>query len=313
MSTYSFVGRVAVITGAGRGIGRAYAQLLAERGASIVVNDLGGSMQGAGADPEVASGVAAEIAGAGGIAIADAHDVSTPEGGQAVIDTALERFGRVDALINNAGIIRWAGLPEADAANLTGHLAVHVYGSFNTTRAAWPHMVDHHYGRIVMTTSTGMFGLPNNLSYATAKAAVVGLTRSLTVAGAPHGIKVNLIAPAAFTRMAGRPTDDATSGSVDTGAAAMAPELVAPMAAFLAHEDCPVSGEIYAAGGGRFARLFIASTAGYVHRGGQPTVEDIGQHWTAINDETAYSVPEDLTAWSSGFMAHLLPGDPAAP
>ena len=138
------------------------------------------------------------------------------------------------------------------------HLAVHVGGSFNTARAAWPHMVEQGYGRIVMTTSSGMFGLPNNLSYATAKGGVIGLTRSLATAGAEHGIKVNLIAPAACTRMAGRG---------DRGPdREMAPELVAPMAAFLAHEDCPVSGEIYAAGAGRFARLFIASTEGYVAR-----------------------------------------------
>ena len=159
-----------------------------------------------------------------------------------------QRFGRVDILVNNAGIVRWAGFPEADADNLDRHLAVHVGGSFNTTRAAWPHMVERGYGRIVMTGSTGMFGLPNNLSYAAAKGAVVGLARSLATAGAAHGIKVNVIAPAAFTRMAGRGPDIPE----------MAPELVAPMAAFLAHEDCPVTGEIYTAGAGRFARIFIA-------------------------------------------------------
>ncbi len=167
---------------------------------------------------------------------------------------------------------------------------MHVGGSFNTTRAAWPHMVEQGYGRIVMTTSAGLFGLPMNLSYATAKGAVIGLTRSLTTAGAAHGIKVNLIAPAAVTRMAGRASNDRGD---DDGSASMAPELVAPMAAFLAHEDCPVSGEIYAAGAGRFARIFIASTPGYVHStsgqaGGPtsvPTIEDVAEHWTAINDE----------------------------
>ena len=129
-----------------------------------------------------------------------------------------------------------------------------------------------------------MFGLPNNISYATAKGGVVGLTRSLTTAGAAHGIKVNLIAPAATTRMAG-------AARRDDEAPEMAPELVAPMVAFLAHEDCPVSGEIYAAGAGRFARIFIASTAGYVHAGPEPTVEDVAEHWAAINDETGYDVP----------------------
>jgi NAD(P)-dependent dehydrogenase (short-subunit alcohol dehydrogenase family) len=301
-----FEGRVAVVTGAGRGIGRAHALLLAERGARVVVNDLGGSMEGVGVDAGPASTVAAEIVAAGGTARADSSDVSTADGAQALVDAALEQFGRVDILVNNAGIIRWAGFPKADADNLAAHLAVHVGGSFNTARAAWPRMVEQQYGRIVMTTSAGMFGLPNNTSYATAKAGVVGMTRSLTTAGAAHGIKINLIAPAAFTRMAGQSTEDADAGADDPVAAQMAPELVAPMVAFLAHEDCPVSGEIYAAGAGRFTRIFIASTEGYVYTGGQvPTMEDVAEHWATINDETGYSVPADLAGWSAAFMAHL--------
>jgi hypothetical protein len=142
-----------------------------------------------------------------------------------------------------------------------------------------------------------MLGLPNNISYATAKGAVVGLTRSLTTAGAAHGIKVNLIAPAAYTRMAGPAAGDLE--------ARMSPDLVAPMVAYLAHEDCPVSGEIYTAGAGRFARIFIASTPGYVHATPEPTIEDVAAHWATINDETDYFVPADLPAWSAAFLAHL--------
>jgi len=222
--------------------------------------------------------------------------VASTGGARALIDAAAERFGRLDVLINNAGNIRWAGMPEVDDNNLRLHLAVHLDGSFNTARAAWPHMVEQGYGRVVMTTSSGLFGLPNNTSYAAAKGAVIGLARSLATAGVDHGIKVNLIAPGAFTRMAGR------GGEAPPG---MAPELVAPMAAFLAHKDCPVSGEMYAAGFGRFARMFVAQTPGYVQTSSQPTIEDVAAHWEAINDESGYYVPTDLNEWSAKFMGHL--------
>jgi NAD(P)-dependent dehydrogenase (short-subunit alcohol dehydrogenase family) len=271
--------------------------LLAARGASVVVNDLGGSITGRGADAGPAVAVAAEIVSAGGAALADGSDVSSVEGAEGLVGAAIERYGRLDILINNAGIIRWAGPPDVDADNLAQHLAVHLGGSFNTALAAWPHMTEQGYGRIVMTTSSGLFGLPTNTSYAAAKGGVVGLTRSLATAGAKKGIKVNALAPAAMTRMAGPP-----SGDPDPN---MAPELVAPMAAFLSHEDCPVTGEIYAAGAGRFARIFIASTPGYVHPSADPTVEDIAAHWSAINDETGYVIPRDLMTWSAGFLAHL--------
>jgi NAD(P)-dependent dehydrogenase (short-subunit alcohol dehydrogenase family) len=303
MSELRFDGRVAVVTGAGRGIGRAHALLLAARGASVVVNDLGSSIGGDGEDDGPAAAVADEIVAAGGTAVADRSDVSIPAGGEALVRTAVEHFGRVDIVVNNAGIIRWAGLPDADLDNIDRHLAVHVAGSFNTTRAAWPHFVEQGYGRIVNTTSAGMFGLPKNLGYATAKGGVVGMTRSLKVAGAKHGIKVNLIAPAAMTRMAGPAGDDPAAAEADP----MAPHLVAPMVAFLAHEDCPVSGEIYAAGAGRFARIFIASTVGYVQQDPEPTIEDVAANWATINDETGYWLPPDLMGWSAAFLEHLPP------
>ncbi len=254
-------------------------------------------MEGVGSDGGPAADVVEEITALGGAAVADASNIATVAGAQAAVQAAVDHFGRIDVLINNAGIIRWAAFPEADEENLTSHLAVHTVGAFNTARAAWPHLADQGYGRIVMTTSSGMFGLPNNTSYATAKAAVVGLTRSLAVAGTKRGIKANLIAPAAMTRMAGP----------GGGPSEMTPELVAPMVAYLAHEECPVSGEMYAAGAGRFARMFIATTPGYVHPGPSASIEDIAQHWAAINDEAGYFIPKSLMDWSASFMAHLQP------
>jgi NAD(P)-dependent dehydrogenase (short-subunit alcohol dehydrogenase family) len=304
----SFEGRVAVVTGAGRGLGRSYAHLLAGRGASVVVNDLGGSMDGTGADAAPASAVVAEILAAGGDAVADTSDVAAADGAETLVDAAVGRFGRLDVLVNNAGIIRWAGLPEADTDNLARHLAVHLGGSFNTARAAWPHMVEKAYGRIVMTTSTGVFGLPDNTSYAAAKAAVVGLARSLATAGAAHGIRVNCIAPAAFTRMAGQAPGDATDAATDPRSEQLAPHLVAPMVGLLAHESCPVNGEVLAAGAGRFARILLAVTEGYVHQGGDPSVEDVSAHWSQICDPTDLTVPADLIDWSRTFLRHLSPG-----
>jgi NAD(P)-dependent dehydrogenase (short-subunit alcohol dehydrogenase family) len=262
-----------------------------------VVNDLGGTTEGTGADASVASAVVAEIRAEGGTATADAHDVATEAGAAALVDVAIEQLGGLDILVNNAGIMRWAAIPDIELDDLTSHVDVHVNGSFNTTRAAWPHLVEQGYGRIVMTTSTGLFGLAHNLSYATAKGGVLGMARSLAAAGAALGIKVNVIAPAAMTRLSG-------PGAVEAGSGPMTPDLVAPMVAYLAHEDCPVTGEVYAAGGGRFARLFLATTEGYVDTEAA-TIEDIADHWAAINDETGYTVPTDLRAWSRTFTKHL--------
>ena len=292
MSELRFDGRVAVVTGAGRGIGRAYAQLLAARGASVVVNDLGGSSDGDGSDVGPANEVAAEIVDAGGTAIGNTDDVSTADGADGIVGAALREYGRIDIVVNNAGIIRWGDLPDADAETLQRTLDVHLFGSFNVTRAAWPHLVEQQYGRVVMTTSTGMLGLRGNLAYAAAKGGTVGMARNMRLSGDRHGIKVNLIAPAAATRMGGDSPD-------------MAPELVAPIVAYLCHEGCPVSGEIYVAGAGRFSRLFIGATQGYLHDGDAPAPEDIAANWSTVNDESDYYVPGDLPAWAAEFMRHI--------
>ena len=292
----TFDGRVAVVTGAGRGIGRAYALLLGARGAHVVVNDLGSSTGGEGSDAGPAALVVDEIAAAGGSAIADTNDVSTVEGAEALVGAAVSQWGRIDALINNAGIIRFAGLPDADLDNLDAHLDVHVRGTFNTIKAAWPHFTAASYGRVVNTTSSGVFGLPVNLAYATAKGGVIGMTRSLASMSEQLGIRVNAIAPAASTRMGARKKGDDPE---------MDPALVAPMAAYLAHESCPVNGEVYTAGAGRFARLFLAATSGYVQD--SPTIEDVEAHWAQINDESGYAVPANLIDWSGRHLSHLDP------
>jgi NAD(P)-dependent dehydrogenase (short-subunit alcohol dehydrogenase family) len=264
------------------------------------VNDLGASMAGEGADAGPAADVVSEIVAAGGAAISDTTDVAAIDGGEGVVSAALAAFGRLDIVVNTAGIIRWAGPPEVDAENLQRHLDVHLLGSFHTVRAAWPHFAAQAYGRVVMTTSGGVFGLGNNTGYAAAKGAVIGLMRSLAVAGEPSGIKVNAVAPAAMTRMAGRGSEEQASQ--------LDPALVAPMAAYLAHEDCPVTGEIYAAGAGRFARIFLATTPGSVPTAA-PTIESVADTWAEINAESGYAVPKDLMAWSAGFLAEAEAGD----
>ena len=293
--------QVALVTGASRGLGRAIAQRFAAEGARVIVADL---------KEQWAQVVSKEIEHGGGEAMAFGADLSSREAVAALIQAAQTRFGRIDIVVNNAGIIRYSGLPEVDLDNLEAHLAVHLLGSFNTTRAAWPHFADQGYGRVVLTTSTGLLGLENNLSYATAKAGLIGLARSAKLAGEKHGIKVNLIAPAAQTRMAG---GEAPKGArPEPGQPNMPSEAVAPMVAFLAHENCPVSGEIYVAGADRFSRLFLAATEGYVHAAGSPTIEDVAAHWDEINDETGYTVPADLMAWSGTFLAHQFGQRPAA-
>jgi len=302
-----FDGQVAIVTGAGRGLGRAHALLLAERGAKVVVNDFGGSKEGVGSDSGPANDVVAEITAAGGIAIAETSDIGVEANCHALVDTAIREFGRLDIVVNNAGISRWASFPEADADNLERTLDVHLRGTWHTTRAAWPHFEAQGYGRVITTVSTGMLGLADNLAYATAKGALIGFTRSLAVAGAPKGILVNAIAPNAITR----PSESATKPNIVTATPpnsaileAMETGLVSPMVAFLAHESCPVNGEILVAGAKRFSRWFLGITPGWLSDG-TPTIEEIAENWDEINDQDGYYVPASLTDWSSRFMAHL--------
>src|SRR5437016_5941713 len=198
----SLEGKVAVVTGAGRGLGRAYVELLAERGARVVVNDLGTDVSGFGKDSTIAEHVADFIRSRGGEAIANDSNVSTPQGGSDLIATTIEHFGRIDLLVNNAGICGSQLFEDATLEDFDHYWRVHVAGSVNTVEAAWPHMVAQRYGKIILTTSVaGLFGIRGQATYATAKCAVVGLMRILAIEGAEHGILVNTISPNAYTSM----------------------------------------------------------------------------------------------------------------
>jgi NAD(P)-dependent dehydrogenase (short-subunit alcohol dehydrogenase family) len=282
MSDLGFDGKVAIITGAGGGLGKQHALLLASRGARVVVNDLGGSVRGDGSDLGPAERVAQEIRNSGGEAVADGHNVATPEGGEAIVQAAIDAFERVDIVINNAGILRDKTFQNMTPDLLEPVLDVHLKGAFYVTRPAWVRFREQGYGRVVSTSSnSGILGNFGQTNYGAAKFGLVGFTRVLAAEGAKYNIKANAIAPLARTRM----TEDLMGESV----AQLDPELVSPVVAYLAHEDVPVTGEIYSVGGGRVARFFIGMTEGYYNP--KLSLEDVRDHFDQIRDETGYTVP----------------------
>jgi NAD(P)-dependent dehydrogenase (short-subunit alcohol dehydrogenase family) len=285
MADLGFDGKVAIITGAGGGLGRSHALELARRGALVVVNDLGGSVDGTGSGTTAAQAVVDEITAAGGDAVANYDSVATPEGGHAIVQTALDRFGRVDIVINNAGILRDASFKNMGPDNVNPVLDVHLRGAFNVTQPAWEHMRAQNYGRIVNTSSgAGLFGNFGQSNYGAAKMGLVGLTRVLAVEGAKNNIKVNAIAPVAKTRM----TEDLLGPIADK----LLPESVTPVVVFLAHDDCPVTGEVYTLGGGRVARVFLGVTKGIFDP--NLTVETVRDRFAEIRDEEGYEVPPTM-------------------
>jgi len=311
----NFDGKVAVITGAGGGLGRAHALLFASRGAKVVVNDVGGSLAGEGSDAGPAQSVVDEITALGGEATADTHSIATVEGGRGLIDTATAAYGRLDILVNNAGILRNAAFEDMDEQHLEPVLDVHLRGAFFVTRPAWNVMRAQGGGRIVNTTSgAGLLGAPGFSNYGSAKGGVYGLTRVLAVEGVKYNIKVNAIAPFAATRMLsdsmGEPTevsDPAALAQMQAIVAALDPSLVSPVVAYLAHEDCPATGEIYTVGGGQVSRFFLARTQGYV--GGHTlSLEDVRDHWDDIRDEKDYTVPADTGDESQSVFAAIARG-----
>jgi NAD(P)-dependent dehydrogenase (short-subunit alcohol dehydrogenase family) len=293
MAQLRFDDRVAVITGSGRGLGRAYALLLASRGAKVVVNDPGASLQGEGGDAGPGSQVVREIESAGGVAVACTESVATPAGGKAIIQAALDHYGRIDILIHNAGIVRRAALKEMTHEDFESVLDVHLRGAFHVVRPAFPLMCKAGYGRIVLTSSiNGLYGNRLVLNYSVAKAGLIGLSNVAALEGAAEGVKSNVILPGAVTRMA--------EGLDVSAYPPMDPELVAPVVGWLAHEACTITGEMLIAMAGRAARAYVAESPG-VYRPAW-SIEQVAENIDAIRSTAA---PVIFPVVPSGHVDHL--------
>jgi NAD(P)-dependent dehydrogenase (short-subunit alcohol dehydrogenase family) len=291
MTELRFDGRVAVITGGGRGLGRSYALLLASKGAKVVVNDLGAPIKGDALDASVAQQLVDEIVAAGGEAVADTNSVATPEGAQAIIQTALDTWGRIDILIHNAGNVRYGTIRELSYEDFQSVIDVHLMGAFHVVKAAHPLMCDAGYGRIVLTSSIGgIYGNNRCVNYGISKSGMIGLNNVAALEGEEFNVKSNVIVPSAVTRMA--------DGLDISQYPPMDPELVAPTVGWLAHENCNVTGEMIAAIGGRIARCFIAETPGVY----QPswTIDEVDQQMAAIHDKS-----EVLDFGLHGHVGHI--------
>jgi NAD(P)-dependent dehydrogenase (short-subunit alcohol dehydrogenase family) len=294
MPELRFDDRVAIVTGAGRGLGRAYARLLAARGAKVIVNDPGVTMEGSGSDAGLAQQVVDEIRAAGGEATDSTDSVATPEGGRAIVEAATSRYGRLDILVHNAGIVRGAPFQDMTQQDFDMVLDVHLRGAFHVVSPAYPLMTKAGYGRIVLTSSVGgLYGSHTSANYGAAKTGMIGLSNTVALEGAATGVKSNIILPGAITRMA-----DAfdTSGFPPN----MTPEIIAPVVAWLAHEACSISGQMLIAQGGRVARALIAESQG-VYRD-EWSIEDVDREIGAISDASA---PLMFPSLPQGHLDHI--------
>ena len=286
MSDLGFDNKVAVITGAGNGLGRSHALEFARRGARVVVNDLGGAIDGSGGSAGPAQKVVDEIRALGGEATACTDSVATPEGGQAIVATALDAFGRVDIVVNNAGILRDKSFHNITPDLINTVIDVHLRGAFYVTLAAWGHMREQGYGRIINTSSnSGILGNFGQSNYGAAKMGLVGFTNVLAIEGVKHNIKANTIAPIAYTRM--------TAELMPQLEEKLQPGKVTPAVIYLAHESCEVTGEIFSVGGGTVSRYFIGLTEGYLNH--ELTAEDVRDNLGVIRDETDYKVFHNIS------------------
>jgi NAD(P)-dependent dehydrogenase (short-subunit alcohol dehydrogenase family) len=272
--------RVIVVTGAGGGLGREYALTLAKEGASVIVNDLGGSRDGTGAGHNMADTVVQEIKDAGGRAAANYDSVAEPEGAENIIKTALDEFGAVHGVVSNAGILRDGTFHKMSFENWDSVLKVHLYGGYNVIRAAWPHFREQNYGRVVVATSTsGLFGNFGQTNYGAAKLGLVGLINSLALEGAKYNIHANAVAPIAATRM----TEDILPKEV---LEKLTPDYVAPVVAYLATEENPNNASVFVVGGGKVQRVALFQNDGITFDK-PPTVDDVAGHWDEITDLSA--------------------------
>jgi NAD(P)-dependent dehydrogenase (short-subunit alcohol dehydrogenase family) len=289
MSDIRFDGRVAVITGAGGGLGRTYALELGKRGAKVVVNDLGGKTDGTGASHSMADQVVDEIKKGGGQALANYDSVSTPEGGEAIIRSAVDAFGKVDIVINNAGVLRDKTFAKLTPEDLGVVIDVHLKGAFYVSQPAFRIMKENGYGRFIFTSSAaGIFGNFGQTNYGAAKMGLVGLMHVLAVEGQKYNIRSNAIAPTARTRM--------TEELLGPLAPLLDPEAVTPLVVYLASERCELTHEVFSVGGGRFARIFVGLTPGWVApASSKPSAEDVEAHIDVIRNPEGYIIPENIT------------------
>ncbi|MCP5057445.1 MAG: SDR family NAD(P)-dependent oxidoreductase [bacterium] len=281
-------GRVAVITGAGGGLGKTYALELGRRGAQVVVNDLGGSSDGTGGGSSMADETVKQINEAGGTAVANYDSVATPEGGEGIIQTAVENFGKVDIVINNAGILRDASFVKLEPQNLEIVLDVHLRGTFYVSQPAFRVMKENGYGRFLFTASAaGIFGNFGQTNYGAAKMGLVGLSNVLAIEGAKYDIKSNTIAPIANTRL--------TKELLGPIADKLDAECVTPLSCFLVSEDCQLTHEIFSVGGGRFARIFIGLAPGWsAGVDAKPSIEEVAANMDQIRNTDGYIIPASI-------------------
>jgi NAD(P)-dependent dehydrogenase (short-subunit alcohol dehydrogenase family) len=285
MSELRFDERVAIITGAGNGLGKAHALELARRGAMVVVNDLGGAVDGAGTDTSAAQLVVDEITAAGGIAVANTDSVTDGAAAKSMVESAIAEFGRLDIVVNNAGILRDKAFHNQTPESWQAVLDVHLTGAFNVTLPAFQHMREQGYGRIVMTSSpAGLYGNFGQTNYSTAKMGLVGFARAIKQEGGRKGIHANVIAPTADTRM--------TEGLLGSLADDSQPEHITAVVGYLCHESCDLSGEVLACAAGRVARAFVGVTPGIFDR--NLSIDTVADNIAEIMNEEGYTVPENV-------------------